>query len=238
MDVRTKYALVDGTRREADKSGLRGTCQFDGHPMVARCGPIRKPHWAHLGAYTCDPWWESETQWHRDWKALFPAEWQEVLHVDKATGEKHIADVETDKGWVFEFQHSRIKPEERQARDAFYPKLIWIVDGTRRKKDVPQFASVWKEGRLVGGRQYIRRVRVDGCALLQEWSTSSAPVLFDLGMKPTLWWLLPKSPDGKREYIGAFSSAELIRLHRNGTTEEVDDFAAFLKEFSSLVSRT
>jgi len=46
-------------------------------------------------------------------KDQFPADWQE--HVQHAeTGERHIADVKTSRGWVIEFQHSYLKPEERR----------------------------------------------------------------------------------------------------------------------------
>jgi len=66
----------------------------------------------------CDPWWE-ETTWHRDWKAMFPVEWQEVVH-HAPNGERHIADVRTEHGFVLEFQHSPLEPVERQARESFY----------------------------------------------------------------------------------------------------------------------
>jgi len=60
------------------------------------------------------------------------------VHFDEK-GEKHIADVKTKNGWVLEFQHSYIKPEERNYRNAFYSKLVWIIDGLRRKTDRIQF---------------------------------------------------------------------------------------------------
>lgn len=54
-------------------------------------------HWAHKGRLPCDPWWEPETEWHRMWKDYFPSQNQEVVHFDAATGEKHVADVKTDR---------------------------------------------------------------------------------------------------------------------------------------------
>jgi hypothetical protein len=41
--------------------------------------------------------------------------WQEIVHRSDS-GEKHIADVKTDHGWVIEFQHSYLNPEERRSR--------------------------------------------------------------------------------------------------------------------------
>ena len=78
----------------------------------------------------CDHWWESETQWHRDWKNRFPQDWQEVVHFAK-DGEKHIADVKTEDGLRVEFQHSFIKHEEVKSRENFYKQMIWLVDGPR-----------------------------------------------------------------------------------------------------------
>ena len=110
-----KFALVNDQRHEA-APGLSGRCMSCDQAMVAKCGNVKVWHWAHKGRRTCDLWWENETEWHRTWKGRFPENWQEVVHKDDA-GEKHIADVKTDQGWVIEFQHSHIKPEERHSRD-------------------------------------------------------------------------------------------------------------------------
>jgi competence protein CoiA len=77
--------------------------------MVAKCGEVRAPHWAHRSRRECDHWWEPETEWHRAWKNAFPEEWQEIVHWAE-DGEKHIADVKTGRGWVIEFQHSYFAP--------------------------------------------------------------------------------------------------------------------------------
>ena len=109
-----RFALVDGQRREA-KPDLSGVCPACGSPMVAKCGRFRVHHWAHRGGSDCDPWWENETEGHRNGKDQFPVNWQEVVHPAE-NGERHIADVKTDQGWVLEFQHSNIHPDERKAR--------------------------------------------------------------------------------------------------------------------------
>ncbi len=88
-----KFALVDEIRCEAQPS-LRGNCPACDHPMVAKCGEVKIWHWAHKSRRLCDPWWENETEWHRDWKNQFPVQWQEDVHKAE-NGEKHIADVKT-----------------------------------------------------------------------------------------------------------------------------------------------
>lgn len=227
-----KYALVEGLRREAEH-GLKGECQFDRHPMIPKCGNKVSPYWSHRAEFTCDVWWENETQWHRDWKNLFPVDWQEVIHVSPE-GERHIADVKTDKGWVFEFQNSPISLAERQSRDSFYSRIIWVVNGTRRVRDLPQFAKAWREARPVGMNSSFRRIDLTATPLLQEWASSEMPVFFDFATGPNIWWLLPRTKRGIRDYVSAFNRQDLIQPHLKGMTHEVDDFANFLREFRSL----
>src|SRR5262249_40527523 len=134
--MKLKFALVGEERREAQR-GLSAVCPVCGAPVIAKCGNIRIWHWAHRGRLACDPWWE-ETDWHRGWKGEFPEHWQEVIHRSES-GEKHIADVKTESGIVLEFQHSPLRPEERDAREDFYRTMAWVVDGLRLKKDRTQF---------------------------------------------------------------------------------------------------
>lgn len=85
-------------------------------------------HWAHATRENCDPWWENETPWHRQWKSLFPIDWLERSHVS-STGEIHRADIKTPSGLVIEVQHSAMSDAERISREEFYGNLVWIVDG-------------------------------------------------------------------------------------------------------------
>lgn len=122
-----QYAIVDDRRREAFKGG-RGTCEGCGGETISKCGPRVVHHWAHHGRRHCDPWWENETPWHRDWKNLFPEECREVVHAAPC-GEKHIADIKTPTEIVIEVQHSSITDVERRSREEFYVNMLWIVDG-------------------------------------------------------------------------------------------------------------
>lgn len=122
-----QYADVGGHRQEAFPGG-RGQCPGCGAEVVAKCGRRIIHHWAHAGRRDCDPWWENETDWHRAWKGLFPPECREVHHV-ALDGEVHRADIRTPTGIVVEVQHSAMTDAERQAREAFYENLVWIIDG-------------------------------------------------------------------------------------------------------------
>jgi competence protein CoiA len=123
-----EIALVDGVR-SLSAPGLKGFCPCCAQAVIAKCGSQLIWHWSHQGKRHCDPWWENESDWHRGWKAHFPERMHEVVQFDKATGEKHIADLKTDRGMVIEIQHSAMSLEELKAREAFYKHMIWIVDG-------------------------------------------------------------------------------------------------------------
>ena len=102
--------------------------------MVAKCGPRVVHHWAHASRRNCDPWWENETDWHREWKNRFPAECRERSHT-APNGEIHRADIKTPTGIVIEVQHSTMTDEERESRESFYKNLLWILDGKSFQKN-------------------------------------------------------------------------------------------------------
>lgn len=209
-----KFALVNGIKTEALK-GVEGICPSCGSSLVAKCGEININHWAHRGIRNCDIWWENETEWHRSWKGRFPVKWQEVIQFDK-TGERHIADVKTEEGWVLEFQHSYLKPEERRSRNGFYQKLVWVIDGQRRKSDRSQFQKAIEESSVVRiGNVNIHRVSFpDECKLLKEWLDCEVPVFFDFQEHSRIWFLLPKISKGIA-YLVPYSLENFIELHNN-----------------------
>ena len=215
-----KYALISGQRQEAQRK-LAGECPACGGPMVSKCGEINIWHWAHRGKRACDHWWENETEWHRAWKGQFPADWQEVVQ-HSSSGEKHIADVKTDQGWIIEFQHSRLEPEERRARNNFYEKLVWVVNGVRRKKDRSQFFDAFKKGIPVEASERDRTVSLADCALLQEWFNDRAPVFFDFGEESRLWLLLPKGHLVGWERVAEVSRAAFLENYRDGAAQAND----------------
>lgn len=230
-----KYSLVNGERSEAQPN-LSGQCQICDCPTVAKCGEIKIWHWAHKSVKRkCDSWWENETEWHRTWKNYFPVDWQEVIQHDK-NGEKHIADVKTDQGWVLEFQHSFLKPEERRARNTFYEKLVWIVDGTRCIRDKKQFLKILNEPNVLFINQQpiypqMRKVYLGDCALLNTWSNIHAPVFFDFA-EAILWCLLPTTPN-MWGYIVAFPRHEFIELNKKGE-DQTKNFEACLNNLNTL----
>jgi competence CoiA-like predicted nuclease len=107
-----------------------GICYCCQEAMIAKCGDIKIHHWAHKTLQECDHWWENETNWHRQWKDRFPIEWQEIVKRDADIGEKHIADIYNPiKDLVIEFQNSPIKGQEIQAREKYYKRMLWLLNG-------------------------------------------------------------------------------------------------------------
>ena len=212
-----KYAIANNEKIEATK-GANGSCPSCGSDLIAKCGELKVNHWSHKGNRNCDPWWENETEWHRSWKDYFPKEWQEIVHFDES-GEKHIADVKTNNGWVLEFQHSFLNPEERRSRNSFYKQLVWVVDGTRRKTDKKQFDKILEENvSLKTNIPIIRTLFPDECRLLKEWHNNSL-VFFDFGeaentKQSTLWFLFPKTATSSA-YLSPFSRANFIEIFKN-----------------------
>ncbi len=226
-----KFALVN-EQRQKPQPNLSGVCRGCGSPMIARCGEIRMWHWAHKSERKCDPWWENETQWHRDWKDQFPDDWQEIVH-HADNGERHVADLKTDTGWVIEFQHSRIEPEERRSREEFYPKLIWVVDGLRRKRDRAGLQRAWDNhyARSQAEDSPGRVVYSDDGALLRDWVGGRAHVFFDLGDDQELWWLAPKAPNENKQWaiLSRIPRIRFIESHQPEKKQGDDDFESILK---------
>ncbi|MDO3696002.1 competence protein CoiA family protein [Wenyingzhuangia sp. chi5] len=232
-----KFALIDGLKIEAYK-GAEGVCQSCGAELISKCGEFKINHWAHKKKHQCDTWWENETEWHRKWKGKFPVEWQEITHYDKTTNEKHIADVRTENGLIIEFQHSNINPDERRIRENFYKNMIWVVDGTRLKRDYPRFLK----GKLnefentifykTDNPKIFQIDLVDWCFPV-NWIQSSVPVIFDyLGdgtledtynLRNNLYCLFPQI--GRLRFVAEFSRETFIKAIKKG------DWAFRVKQF-------
>jgi len=211
-----RFALIDEKRAEA-KPGLIGVCPGCDQPVIAKCGTRRIRHWAHRSDKKCDNWWEPETDWLRSWKSNFPDEWQERILPDVQTGEKHIADICTDYGWVIEFQHSHIHPQERASRENFYKNMVWVVDSTRLKNDYKRFLNVNNHSQLVQQGMFL--VGFPDECFPAAWLNSSFPVIFDFqgtgDIAQPLYCLFPNRI-GERAVLTRLSRHDLINAVLSG----------------------
>lgn len=200
------FALINNQRVEAQPQ-LQALCSYCSQPVISKCGTCKVWHWAHRSKVNCDNWWEPETEWHRNWKNNYPVECQEISLFDKETGEKHIADVLTVHNLTIEFQHSHIDPLERTSREKFYKNMVWVVDGTRLKKDYPRFLKGKKNGfenTIFYNTENPKIFRVDliDWCFPSAWLGSAVPVIFDFrgdgtmddpeGIRSSLYCLFPQ----------------------------------------------
>lgn len=195
-----QFALVNGQRREAQR-GAAGTCPDCGSAMVAKCGPRVIHHWAHASRRNCDPWWENETDWHREWKNCFPEECREVSHA-APDGEIHRADIKTPTGIVIEVQHSTMTDDERESRESFYRNLVWILDGRSFRKSfhlgcmLPDPASggfediVWSQH---AKSAYRRSPEPIECCVSSFWKISEAAIYYPGLTKANIDEVIPSS---------------------------------------------
>ncbi|ODJ92267.1 hypothetical protein BB779_04135 [Pseudomonas viridiflava] len=189
-----RYANVNGVKSEAQPK-MRGVCRACDEEVVAKCGKHVIWHWSHLSLSTCDRWCEAETEWHRQWKDRFPEDWQEVIQYDALTGEKHIADIRTEHGVFVEFQRSTIDPAEVNARESFYQRMVWVIDGSKSEFDSVNFSNMRSRPDANGFaffRWYGRS------KLFHRWHTTT-PVFIDFGDKYGFWRVCkfdPKSKEG------------------------------------------
>lgn len=209
-----KFALADSVRIEATPKG-RGTCPGCAETLIAKCGAQVRWHWSHESKTHCDRWWEPETAWHRAWKDRFPKEWQEVPVFDDALTDCHIADVKTSAGLVIEFQRSSIRPEEVLERQAFYGKMIWVVDGSKNF-DAVNFsmmrARVDPATGLAGFHWYSRS------GLFARWHVDK-PVFVDFGLEHGFWRILRFDPKTKRGVAGLVDRDSFVELASFGSTD-------------------
>jgi competence protein CoiA len=237
-----KFADVEGKRQEAQPR-LSGKCPKCGDAMIAKCGQHKVWHWAHRGTGPCDPWWEPETNWHRAWKNQFPEDWQEKIHWS-GDGEKHIADVKTESGVVLEFQHSFLARDERESREKFYQKMVWVVDGLRRMRDRSRFFVSLAGASIVKAKPLTYSLRSNEGALLRDWVDGHSPVFFDFGDNsepgdppsfggPFLWRLEPRSPKGEA-HLSPVLKTSFLDKYLKGLVLKGIDYSAELAELRAV----
>lgn len=235
-----RFALIGNERTEAQPE-LKGLCCCCSKLVIAKCGTQKIWHWAHKSKTDCDNWWEPETEWHRNWKNHYPEDWQEVSLLDKITREKHIADVQTINSLVLEFQHSNINPQEQTSRELFYKNMVWIVDGTRLKRDYPRFLKELKSDGISEVRKTDKAGIFEVCfpefCFPKAWLKRTVPVIFDFrgegsindseGLRNNLYCLFPQI--GRHAIVAEISRKAFINATINGAwTLRVQEF---IKEY-------
>ncbi|MGH1356894.1 MAG: hypothetical protein ACRBBS_17740 [Thalassovita sp.] len=130
------------------------------------------------------------------------------------SGERHIADVKTPEGTVIEFQHSHIDERERRAREQFYEQMIWVVDGTRLKRDRSTFLTGMNTNRRStnDANQFV----FNGLSrqITRRWMDSQKLVYLDFGDED-LWCVSPHKVNWQFFAIQV-SKSEFAQAYRAG----------------------
>ena len=227
-----EIALVN-EERMTPAPGLKGKCPACGAEAIPKCGTKVIWHWAHKGKRHCDPWWENETDWHRAWKSHFPQHLHEIVMFDERTGEKHVADIRTERGMIIEVQHSAMPVDELHARESFYKHMVWIVDGRAFKtlfevhpEPLPHPKSPMLDDMVfMTGWAYFRpSEKVPGLELVEmhKASTITERIMAEYRGHHFFTWKRPRKVwyDAKAPVLIDFGDDRLLRLQRYGKHQE------------------
>jgi competence protein CoiA len=122
-----------------------------------------------------------------------------------------------------------IDPQERTSREQFYKNMVWVVDGTRLKRDYPRFLKGKKncfENTIFYNTDNPKIFRVDHIdwCFPSAWLESSVPVIFDFcgdgslddseGLRNTLYCLFPQV--GRYARVAEISRKAFINATANG----------------------
>ncbi len=124
-----------------------------------------------------------------------------------------------------------------QARDAFYRRIVWVVDGTRLKRDKEKFIEAWggSTALIETPLVHVRRLRLADFALLREWSDSRAPVFLDFCDGKVRGLLILGRLTGSI-YVAQILRAAFIQIHRASVSQSGPDFDELVTELNGLVA--
>jgi len=134
-----------------------------------------------------------------------------------------------------------IDPQERISREQFYKNMVWVVDGTRLKRDYPRFLKEWKSDGISEVRQTdksrIFKVWFPEFCFPEAWLKSYVPIVFDFrgdgsiddseGLRNTLYCLFPQV--GRHARVAEISRKAFINAITNG--EWTLRVREFIKDF-------
>jgi competence CoiA-like predicted nuclease len=127
------YAQSEAGEKILPTKNGRAFCPFCNGAVIARCGEIYYHHWAHRSYKGCDEWHEPESDWHLNWKSMFPKQNVEVTITKH--GKRHRADIMGNNGRIIELQHSPISTTVIRERESFYENMLWIFDWSPKQDE-------------------------------------------------------------------------------------------------------
>lgn len=131
-----------------------------------------------------EPWErEPETDWHLYWKKQIPI--GNYCVTARKGGTVHAADIVTPDNVVVELQQSTVSKETVRTREAFYDKMVWLVDASFFSRNLGFFNT--KRSRYKGHvalRWHILRNDIHAGGTWGSWGwifATKKPIFLDLG---------------------------------------------------------
>jgi hypothetical protein len=134
--------------------------------------------------------------------------------VQSVDGTRHVADIKTDTGLVVEFQRSHLSTVERREREAFYDDMIWVVDGTRLKRDLDFFEQIRFHERS-GPREDVVPFNWRVPQITRRWDESTKLVFLDFHGDHI--WCVPPITNVWRKYATKVPKGEFISALMQGS---------------------
>ena len=90
-------------------------------PLLLRAGNIRRAHWAHLTAESCDEWWENESEWRNKWlHKLCELPNVDIENVIEKDGAKHFYAAQFNESLVVICRRKKIPVNQLVNREDFF----------------------------------------------------------------------------------------------------------------------
>lgn len=133
MSAKVTYGYRNGNKVHINDAERFSNEYIDsrGKSLVVKKGETKTHHFAYKHENDADPWQRGKmTEWHRKWQDMC---YKECVEVRMGKPVEHIADIKTPKGLVVELQHSSISADDIREREAFYGKMVWLWDYSKRQ---------------------------------------------------------------------------------------------------------
>ncbi len=200
-------------------------------PLLLRAGNVRRAHWAHLTAESCDEWWEKESEWRNKWvHKLCELPNVDIENVIEKDGAKHFYDARFNESLVVICRRKKIPANQLINREDFFGDMVWLVDGrTSEYQEYVQFMYSRKRIKIEGilDGQMCKMWFYPNSRLFNRWRDSQRPVVFDFlshsnGEVEALLCMLPR---------GQMHGFVFLVFSRESFMEQLSNRGVFSKEW-------
>lgn len=194
-------------------------------PLLLRAGEVRRAHWAHLTAESCDEWWEKESEWRNKWlHELCKSSNVDIENVIEKDGVKHFYDARYNESLVVICRRKKIPANQLVNREDFFGDMVWLVEGGMSEyQEYIQFMYSPKRIKIEGilDEQMCKMWFYPNTRLFSRWRDSLRPVVFDFlsasqGEVENLLCMLPKGQVRGFVFLELSRKSFMEHLSNNG----------------------